>query len=48
MSDKYEKVKSYYDNNVWSKTRVYNAVAKEWITSDEYTTITGEEYTTEE
>ena len=47
MSTKYEKVKSYYDNGVWSKTRVYNSVAKNWITSEEYKEITGEEYTTE-
>ena len=30
MSKNYEKVKGYYDKNLWSKTRVYNAIGK-WI-----------------
>ena len=40
MSKHYEKVKGYYDKNLWSKTRVYNAVGK-WITAAEYEEITG-------
>lgn len=43
MSKNFEKVKNYYDNDIWNKTRVYNAVGK-WITEDEYKQITGEEY----
>ena len=43
MSKHYEKVKGYYDKNLWSKTRVYNAVGK-WITAAEYEEITGETY----
>ncbi len=44
MSSKYEKVKYYYDNDLWDKHRVRNAVVKGWITPEEYFTITGEEY----
>ena len=43
MSKNFEKVKNYYDNEVWSKERVYNAVNK-WITPEEYKEITGEDY----
>lgn len=42
-SKNFEKVKKYYDNEMWSKTRVYNAVGK-WITEEEYKEITGENY----
>lgn len=44
MSAKFEKVKAYYDAGLWSKTRVRNAVIKNWITAEEYHLITGEEY----
>lgn len=44
MSAKYEKVKGYYDKGLWSAKRVYNAVEKGWITAEEYTEITGEDY----
>ena len=44
MSPKFEKVKSYYDNGLWDKTRVRNAVTKGWITPEEYSLITNEEY----
>ncbi len=43
MSKNFEKVKNYYDNDIWSKERVYNAVGK-WITTEEYKQITGEDY----
>lgn len=43
MSKNFEKVKNYYDNEIWNKTRVYNAVGK-WITEEEYKEITGEDY----
>lgn len=44
MSKKYELVKRYYDQGLWSKARVRNAVVKEWITAEEYELITGEVY----
>lgn len=44
MSDKYEKVRNYYKNNLWTLEQVRNAVVKEWITGDEFMKITGKEY----
>lgn len=44
MSPKFNKVKGYYDNGLWNKTMVRNAVVKGWITAEEYQEITGEEY----
>lgn len=44
MSKKFNLVKSYYERGLWSEQRVYNAVAKGWITAEEYKLITGEEY----
>lgn len=44
MSKKFALVKRYYDQGLWSKARVRNAVAKEWITAEEYEIITGEVY----
>jgi uncharacterized XkdX family phage protein len=44
MSNKYEKVKYYYDNGLWNLEMVKNAVVKGWITSDEYKEITGFDY----
>ena len=43
-SAKFEKVKGYYDNGFWSKTKAHNAVSKGWITAAEYEEITGEAY----
>jgi hypothetical protein len=43
VSKNFEKVKTYYNNGIWSKKRVYNAVGK-WITNKEYKEITGEDY----
>lgn len=42
-SEKFEIVKERYDNDLWSKTYVYNAVGR-WITATEYEEITGETY----
>lgn len=42
-SKNYEKVKYYYDHNLWNKDRVREAVGK-WITEAEYEEITGETY----
>lgn len=44
MSEKYELVKNYYDTGMWSMAKVRNAVAKNWITKDEFKMITGEMY----
>lgn len=43
MSEKYTKVKGYYDNGRWSKSRVHDAVGR-WITAEEYEEITREKY----
>ena len=43
-SAKFERVKYYYDTNRWNLAMVQNAVVKGWITTDEYTEITGLEY----
>jgi len=47
MSAKCNKVREYYDNGLWSKSRVADAVEKKWITAEEYETITGEPYAKE-
>lgn len=41
-SEKYYKVKEWYDAGHWNKRMVYNAVVKGWITPEEYKEITGE------
>lgn len=43
MSEKFELVKGYYDQNLWNINRVCTAVGK-WITADEYKLITGFNY----
>ena len=45
MSNKYEKVKYYYDNGLWNLAMVKNAVVKGWITAEEFKEITGQDYT---
>lgn len=42
QSEKYEKVKSYYDRGLWSSGMVQNAVTKAWITAAELLEIIGE------
>ena len=44
MSAKFLKVKKYYDSGLWTKRMVYQAVLKNWITAEEYTIITNEEF----
>lgn len=44
MSSKFELVKKYYEQGLWDKSKVRNAVVKGWITADEYKEITGEDY----
>lgn len=43
-SKNFDKVKYYYDNELWSLYRVHEAVRKNWITVEEYKEITGEDY----
>lgn len=43
-SKKYRKVKGYYDDGLWSISRVRDAVMKNWITPAEYEEITKEKY----
>ena len=42
-SKNFEKVKNYYERNLWDINRVKAAIGK-WITADEYQEITGEAY----
>ena len=44
MSQKFDKVKKYYDDGLWNKKMVLDAVAKHWITEEEYELIVGEPY----
>lgn len=44
MSNKFEKVKSYYERGLWNLERVKNAVVKGWITAEEFFMITDEIY----
>ena len=44
MSKHFKKVKGYFDSGLWSVERVRNAVVKNWITAEEFETITGEMY----
>jgi hypothetical protein len=44
MSKHYNLVKRNYDNGFWSIDKVRDAVAKGWITADEFQEITGEVY----
>ncbi len=43
-STNFTKVKSWYNMKLWSETRVRNAVVMGWITEEEFTEITGNEY----
>lgn len=44
MSNKFQKVKSYYDRGFWTVSMVKNAVVKGWITAEEFEEITGTVY----
>ena len=44
VSKNFEKVKRFYDQGLWSKYRVSEAVKKNWITAAEYELIVGEPY----
>ena len=41
---KYDKVRSYYERGLWSINRVRDAVAKDWITREQFEEITGVPY----
>lgn len=43
-SKNYQKVKTFFNMNVWSEERVRNAVVKKWITEEEFKEITGVDY----
>ena len=43
-SSKFDKIKYYYDNELWSKYRVKEAVRLGRITEEEYELIVGEPY----
>lgn len=44
MSKYYKIVKRNYGNGFWDISRVRDAVAKGWITAEEFQEITGEVY----
>lgn len=44
MSKKFDKVKYYYDYGLWTIRQVRDAVAKNWITAEEFAIITGQDY----
>ena len=46
-SKKYAAVKRYFDKGLWKHGAVRDAVAKGWITAEEYAMITGEAYESE-
>lgn len=41
-SEKFQKVKEYYESHLWTKEMVRNAVTKGWITQTECNEILGE------
>ena len=41
MSAKFAIVKKYYDLGMWTEAQVRAAVAKNWITAEEFKVITG-------
>lgn len=43
-SKMYNKIKKWYDEGIWTKSMVRDAVVKGKITAEEYKDITGEEY----
>lgn len=44
MSKLFERIKKWYQDGVWTKSMLVNAVAKGKITAEEYREITGEDY----
>lgn len=44
MSKNFEKIKLYYETELWSEVRVRNMVVKGIITKEEYEEIVGKKY----
>jgi len=44
MSAKFNAVKRYYTQHLWTIEQVRAAVVKGWITEEEFALITGEDY----
>ena len=40
----FNQIKQWYDDGMWNKKRVHNAVVKGAITEEEYAEIVGEDY----
>ena len=43
-SEMFEQIKRWYDEGKWKKKAVKNAVAKGWITAEEYEETVGEPF----
>ena len=43
-SKNFDKVKKFYDDGVWSESRVRDAVTRGWITEAEFKEITGKDF----
>lgn len=48
QSNNFSKIKLYFDAGMWSAKMVSDAVAKGWITAEEYASITGVTYVGED
>lgn len=44
MANWFDRIKKYYDADLWTKKMVGNAVVKKKITAEQYKKITGEDY----
>ena len=44
MSVRFELVNGHFLRGFWNEIRVRNAVAKKWITAEEFQQITGKKY----
>lgn len=45
MDDKFELLEGYFNDGLWDKKRMRNAVIKGWITQEEFELIVKEVYT---
>ena len=43
-ASKFDRVKDFYDRGLWRRSRVHDAVVKDWITAAQYEEITGEAF----
>lgn len=44
MSPNFEKVRTFYKHKLWTLAQVKKAVECNWITKEEFKTITGQNY----